>query len=850
MQPLSKARYTTGRIAARLGRIVKRQRLRIHTMTSEIAARSARRVKRKRLKIQTKEKTVSFNQEFHLKRPKLNPSGRNKSELIKLKTFSVVKRNLRVSDIKCTNKQKVITNQRNTENKMNLKIVKRYKRVAKHKRKPNITIQAILLVSMAIIWPETLQRSEKGQLPWIKGQEPRLRAYDCSKTTDNRNIEYHHEKTCVKQDELYVRQRNISAMVIQDTTHVDIPAVRCRLRQASYYAHCGMFSHVTPINYMNSALMDTQISNDDCKRAHSTGYLRLDNGEDYGVKKTGVSTLHVETRGGTWLTDGAGNCLGEEFTAKGSEFNSGIEYIQIELIIDEVTLQLHRNKLYVKDERGVLPCFKEEETCATMSATYMWTFGLAQCSAARTNSFKGLEMTDQQLRKTLISTDGNFIRLRLGKEKLLCGNTVFSTNIENVYIIYSNHVNITAWAKTEFSFDPLSIQNYVMDRDDFILTQLHKEITDVYAQVSNHRCIADHILNARYPVISNAPSMPRQMWRIEGNLFAQNGGQSYYTFRCQEVRVIPRITGHCYNRLPVELVDEPGSKLFLDPDISMVFEKAEIVHCPDRMFMKYKDIDGKWIASAPIPFHTMAPNAFHVRSPIFQVDHVIVGGLVSKQAIDDAATKYAFDDAKKIVANHLTHVVHQDKREGEIRQANHDLVEEAKESVESFGSSLFSPIGNWIRQQETILFTGLVIIMVSILLCFGIKLLYCCADPIKWVEHCCVFCCGIGKDRLPRENPRHFPRQTPAYRYRNDHDLEGGALIDLSAAPSAPAPTRSPTTPGQATATTETVNETEQSNSLSTTAKINNKLKQLKMDINLITAQTDAKQTGVNRTTQ
>ena len=77
MQPLRKARYTTGRIAARLGRIVKRQRLKIHTMTSEIAARSARRVKRKRLKIQTKEKTVSFNQEFHLKRPKLNPSGRN-----------------------------------------------------------------------------------------------------------------------------------------------------------------------------------------------------------------------------------------------------------------------------------------------------------------------------------------------------------------------------------------------------------------------------------------------------------------------------------------------------------------------------------------------------------------------------------------------------------------------------------------------------------------------------------------------------------------------------------------------------------------------------------------------------
>ena len=140
--------------------------------------------------------------------------------------------------------------------------------------------------------------------------------------------------------------------------------------------------------------------------------------------------------------------------------------------------------------------------------------------------------------------------------------------------------------------------------------------------------------------------------------------------------------------------------------------------------------------------------------------------------------------------------------------------------------------------------------MVSILLCFGIKLLYCCADPIKWVEHCCVFCCGIGKDRLTRENPRHFPRQTPASQYRNDHDLEGGALIDLSTAPSAPAATRSPTTSEQATATTETVNETEQSNNLSTTAKINNKLKQLKMDINLITGQTNAKQTGVNRSTQ
>ena len=511
--------------------------------------------------------------------------------------------------------------------------------------------------------------------------------------------------------------------------------------------------------------------------------------------------------------------------------------------------------MYVKDERGVLPCLKEEEACATNAATYMWKFGRAQCSAARTNSFKGLEMTDQQLKRTLISTDGNFIRLQLGRQKTLCGNTVWSTNIENVYIIYSKHENYTAWAKTEFSFDPLSIQNYVMDRDDFILTQLHKEITDVYAQVSNHRCIADHILNARYPVISNAPSMPRQMWRIEGNLFAQNGGQSYYTFRCQEVRLIPRVTGYCYNRLPVELIGKPGSKLFLDPDTSMIFDKAEVEPCPDRMFMKYKDIDGNWIASAPIPFHTTAPNVFHVRSPIFQVDHVIVGGLVSKQAIDDAATKYAFDDAKKIVANHLTHIVNQNKREGEIRTANHDLVEEAKESVESFSASLFSPIGNWIRQQETFLITGLALILISILMCFGIKLLYCCADPIKWVENCCMFCCGVGRDRRerePRENPRHFPRQSPAYQYQNNNDLEGGELIDLSLTPSAPALTRQnaasrPTTVDIENENRENenrenkLNENRTSN-LSAKAKINNKLRQLKTDINLLTRQASTNQ--------
>ena len=212
------------------------------------------------------------------------------------------------------------TEHTNTKQVANMSIIinKSHKRIMSNKGGSNFTIRAILLVSMLAIWPESIQRATNGQLPWIKGQEPKIQGYDCEKTTDNRNIEYHREKACVKQDELYVRQRNISAMVIQDTTHVDIPAVRCRLKKASYYAHCGMFSHVTPINYMNSALMDTQISNDDCRRAHSTGFLRLSNGEDYGVKKTGISTLHVETRGGTWLTSGAGNCLGEEFTAKGS----------------------------------------------------------------------------------------------------------------------------------------------------------------------------------------------------------------------------------------------------------------------------------------------------------------------------------------------------------------------------------------------------------------------------------------------------------------------------------------------------------------------------------------------------
>ena len=652
----------------------------------------------------------------------------------------------------------------------------------------NKTMTAVFCI--ALLWPTVCPRPRPaGQLPWLKGQEPKLKAYDCSEVFDVRNIEYHKEKTCINQDDLYTSQRNVTATIIQDTQHEDMPAIRCRLRKAYTFYHCGMFSHVTPISYLNAALMPTTLPLEDCRRAHESGYLKLDDGDDYNVETLGKTTLHVETRGGTWLSGGSGTCWGEKFSTQGAEFNSGIEYTELELEIEEITLQLHRNRLHVKHDRAVLPCPKEQESCETSTATYIWQYGKTHCSAARTNTFRGLELTDQKKKKMVHSTDGNFVRLTLGEWTTLCGHKVITTNIDNVYIVYDYHENATSWANSEFSFDPLSIQNYVMDRDDFIIGQLHKEITDVYAQVSNHRCIADDILKARYPLLTGAPAAPRQTWQIEGNLFGQHAGQSFYTYKCKELLVVPRATTTCYDRLPVHPAEGPRKNVFIDPDTHRIRQHANIMPCPEILFIKYKDITGKWIASAKTPFHTMAPNTFHVRSPIFKVDHIIVGGLVSNQIITDAAERLNFGDYKEELINHLVHVVHDNKRSNMIRTSKDDLLDEAKDSVKDIGSSLFSPIGNWIKEQEMILLAALGLILAIFALYCAVKVLHCCTDPVE----CCVdlFICCFGNAAQKRDRQRNKRRRRadgPSYKYRADLDTDEEAMSESPPPASAPPP--------------------------------------------------------------
>ena len=590
-------------------------------------------------------------------------------------------------------------------------------------------------------------------LPWIRGQEPTLTAYDCAETTDMRNIQYHKEKTCINEDELYTHQRNISAIVIQDTEHEDIPAYECKFRRSNSYFHCGMFSHMTPVNYLNTALEETKLPANECRRAKELGYLRL-NGEDHVVQKEGLSTLHLETRGGTWLSGGSVTCWGESFlTNSGHRFGSGVEYVMISLEITKITLQLHKGKLHIKNRRQAVPCRKAEEFCETRKSTIYWNYNDKQCSAAMINKFKGLELVDQKQQRVIHSTDGNFIRLIIHDEKELCGHQVYATNLENIYLIYANHENATAWANTQFTFDPISVQTYIADRDDYILSQLHKEITDVYAQVSNHRCIADHILKARYPLLMRAPAQAAKTWQIEDNLFAKHAGKSFYTFRCQKVNVIPRAATVCYNRLPVYYKTEETSRFFLDPDTHILHKKASIIPCPEVMFDKYQDNSGRWIAADKTPFHTMAPNSFTVRSPVFQVDHLVVGGLVSRDKIKDAEERWAFDNSETELLNHFTHTVINKESPEDIVTSN--IAKETEKKVEQFSTTLFSPMGNWFRKWQMTLIITFAIIMGLVITATVCKFISCITDPVKCCINAMIYCTKTTKQIETEENERN-----------------------------------------------------------------------------------------------
>ena len=571
---------------------------------------------------------------------------------------------------------------------------------------------AILILTIFITptWTATAN-----SLYWGLGNEPRLQAFNCSKVRGTRHIAYNGKNHCTNID-TNVRVQNVSITLLQDTQTSHHEAIRCTLTETKRVSDCGMFSHITPIYHLSHDNKKLPMSHEACRKANEQGLLYTTKNVDEKVLQVGNTYLNYDQIGGSWIDHGKGQCAGGKFWSNGKQLTSAVVNIQWHLSIEKVNLTWRFNDLSVEQERLSLPCHINAKACVTKDATYVWKKPLNfanACPAAKMTSFKGVEITSQS--GTLIkSTDGSMVRFHKKHPSRLCGRRVWETEMDRVYMLYTlGNEDMWATARVDLAADML--QEYIADRDDFVLHQARHEIKEEFAKAMQSQCIMDKELGETYPILSGPAAQTRSIWSVKEGMFAKHAAEAYYVFRCEETSVVPRQTELCYDSLPVSGLDQQ-QLLFLQPMSRLLTKTASVVPCSKALQNTYRARNGKWISSTRSPKYTEEPHSYSITENIKEFD--LDAGLLNEHVIDDIAKHQTFEQIASALPSELSHLILNAEDPKQMRTSREMAM--IHDNVKKLTSSLFSPITAWIWQQEKWIATvlGLVIaIIVTIIAC-------------------------------------------------------------------------------------------------------------------------------------
>ena len=234
-----------------------------------------------------------------------------------------------------------------------------------------------MITIIAIIYIVGLWGQGQGAVPappklhWGVGEEPEFVGYDCSNAQKVRQVEYHDYNYCGILD-TEVEAKNASITIVQDVDYKQHYGVKCSIKETRLVFDCGMFSHASPIQSMSRYNEPRAVSAKECKEAWKTGIFKNDRGFDMKVNKLGKSFLNYDNSGTTWIEGGKAYCSGEKVKTKAGRMDSANINVQIQLVVENITVLAKGGRLRVKQEMQELPCKEESKKCEVDDAAYVW----------------------------------------------------------------------------------------------------------------------------------------------------------------------------------------------------------------------------------------------------------------------------------------------------------------------------------------------------------------------------------------------------------------------------------------------------------------------------------------------
>lgn len=428
--------------------------------------------------------------------------------------------------------------------------------------------------------------------------------YDCH-DIDHVNT-YQIDQTC--KDQLSTQDKAQLYTILQKASVQTISGWSCQVKRSRFTDYCGKWGHAKHVATPEIEL-SLPMSSADCLDLIATKTFITPQGIRRAVKIGAENILSIEELGAINVGDDTIGCTGESLrVAKGASsfiIKDVLQIAQYKVIVKEETFLVDsddRVEAAADHLRLPLNCNVWMHGCKLHDLTYVWQAPQHRCpmEAVRTVSMR---------------KEGDFLRSNEFKILLKPGDIssapegcprvkIKATQYDNLFITKPND----DWPAMT---NDLDFNDYVRERDDYVIYTLERKIAHVYDK--NREAICAMTIQKQGTI------------KLEGdnNVFYRRNGDTVERFEC------PLKTGQlassldtCYHDIP--LADNAG---FVKPDTRLYTTHSAPMPCNKNYGLKIKTKENVWVEFNPDPRQITTPSALPVKAQAFEHEDLSSGGL-------------------------------------------------------------------------------------------------------------------------------------------------------------------------------------------------------------------------------
>ena len=505
-----------------------------------------------------------------------------------------------------------------------------YDRIVKNNQK-----EALKLLTSSLDREKMMARSDRYYLV----------GYDCDKPIKapiaTSSFIHTHCDTELPDEEVKSVAKEQNYQIIYKEDEKEIEGHRCTVHKTKRVVQCGFSDWATNYSPANMYNEPVSLHTAECQ-ALVRDRIYIANNQIYNIKiGEPLRVSYYEAGSESFSSSNHINCEGGTTYINGIQRSSMIVHIILRIsVTKEVIMRRQDNSLVALVGNIRLPCDESAYACIAGVSTYIWAKSAKPyCPGVVSRTVRG-QIVRTSVDSMLLSTDASGVRLSLGPPTILCNREVLTTSHPEIFVFKLNSEN--GKPKPDKFDRPVDDTRHVhmylhlTIREDTLYAEVTEELRKEFRRSRVDECILrSRVSKLEHFMARKFPSFDTYNMGL-GSVFLTTAHEMIYRYHCNSKIVQAINARHCYDKLPVVVLDKPNnstnfnfsvidrspgsSKLhfedfakdhnsnpkylkqpeyFIEPLTHKITRFATIKPCTEGLFGGFVDIFGRWFQVTP-----------------------------------------------------------------------------------------------------------------------------------------------------------------------------------------------------------------------------------------------------------